>query len=67
MSAPFYMNVWSDKRGHQWSDDVPIGELRQFQTRDFCDRVAHKIHARPQVGIRRVAVLRVTLKQGCAA
>lgn len=68
MSAPFYMNVWQGAgTGCQWMDGVVVDELRHIHTRDFCDRVADKIHAKPHVGIRRVAVLRVTLKQGCAA
>lgn len=63
MSAPLYVNVWQrPDTGHQWTDGLP----REGHTRDFCDRVAAAIHSEPQ-GIRRVAVLRVTLKQGCAA
>lgn len=52
-----YMNVWRNTDGsHQWTDgDGAVGD------RDFCDRVAAEVEGKP-VGIKRMAILRITPK-----
>ncbi len=62
MSGPdFYMNVWrSAYSDHQWTD---VGCTHdETNTREFSDRVAESIASDPPPGIRRLGILRVTLK-----
>lgn len=59
MAAQLFMNVWQGvPSGHQWTDDPGIG----LMSRDLCDVVARDIHSKPHLGIRRIAVLRITPK-----
>ena len=61
MSGPdFYMNVWRDAYGHQWTDVNATHD--ETNTREFSDRVAESIASRPENGIYRLGILRVTLK-----
>lgn len=64
MSAPLFMNVWQGApSGHQWTDSPSIA----LMSRELCDEVARDLHSKPHLGIRRVALIRVHLKQECTA
>lgn len=60
MIKPLFMNVWGNCNGAQWTDaSLPYA----INTRAFCDTVATDIHSQPNLGIRRIALLRIYPKQ----
>lgn len=62
--SDFYVNVWRNQTGdHQWTD---VNNIHGDETRAFVDGVADIIAAKPETGIRRLGILRVTLKEKAA-